>query len=112
MVKTEKKVAEENSGKKLIIFIFTLLFAIAIVKTVQFSYNHLTTNKGVELYYLQNKAALIENGTLVLKKITAGFNKKIDEISKTREKYPAGEPIPKKIDLCKIIAGKEVIHDH
>ncbi|MDO9231030.1 MAG: hypothetical protein Q7U36_00930 [bacterium] len=106
---TEKTESEEkNSGINFLIFILFLSLTIATIKTVEFTYNYLKTSKETrELHSLQNEDSVIKNDALDLKKRIDGFNKKIDTVSQTKEKYPIDEPIPDKINPCKILAGKE-----
>lgn len=51
---------------------------------------------------------IVKTRQKLLNEEIARFNKKMDEIMKTREMYPATEPIPNKINPRKTLAGKKV----
>lgn len=57
----EVKEAEEDNGKKFFIFILTILLAIAIIKTVEFSYNYYKNRpKTIEFQLFQGQVQKIK----------------------------------------------------
>lgn len=104
----EEEIVKKDSGNKFLIFLIFFLAVCVMTPSAIGVFNSFSIQKETrELHSLQNEAAQIKKDASDLSERIKTFNNEVEVVLNSREKFPAGEFIPEKINLCKILGGKE-----